>query len=86
MNNKLEVAKQRLISVLRRNIRNHEEIAADIAWWNENRTDAAPFDLGGDLVAVSLAKKMLVLVEANQPIPDEIWNRYQAQCQANANH
>jgi hypothetical protein len=41
-------AKRRLLKGLGKVVRDCEQLVADIAWWNANRTDAAPFDSGGD--------------------------------------
>lgn len=83
--NKFRNAKYRLIRVLRKLIAESEQIARDIAWWNKHRTDAPPFDNGGDLAYAALARQCLALAESNQPIPDELWDRLTAQARENAN-
>jgi hypothetical protein len=42
-------------------IRDIQDQINTIRWWNENRTDAAPFDLGGELVALDAAKRALAV-------------------------
>lgn len=69
---------------LLRAIEHHAQLRRDIESWNENRTDAPPFDAGGDLVAEQLARKMLAYVEVDQPVPDALFARYREQCKANA--
>lgn len=81
---KFAEAKNRLRRGLAKIIADAEQIGRDIAWWNQHRTDAAPFDRGGDLATAALAKKCLALVESNQPIPDELWQRLNRQMAANA--
>jgi hypothetical protein len=81
---KYAIAKRRLRHFLRKIIGDLEELQADIAWWNEHRTDAAPFDAGGDLVAAHLARQVLDCVESDRLIPDELWDRLNVQLAANA--
>lgn len=81
--NQFRNARFRLIRVLRKVIAESEQIARDVAWWNKNRTDAAPLDNGGDLAYAALARQCLALVESNQPIPDELWDRFMEQATEN---
>lgn len=81
---KYEAAKQRLRKRLKKIIAECEQLARDIGWWNENRTDAPPFDNGGDLCAAVLAREVLACVEADKPIPSALWHRMSEQIQANA--
>lgn len=79
-----EKAKKRLLKNLRRVVAEYEQIARDIAWWNEYRTDAPPMDNGGDLVVAHLGREMIACVEADRPIPRELNNRWIEQVEANA--
>ena len=81
---KFLAAKARMIARLNRIITVHQEIRDDIEWWNQERTDAPPFDVGGDISVIALGKKMLALVEAEQTIPDELAKRFYEQVEANA--
>ena len=72
---KFQAAKKRLRKHLQKIIRTHQGIIDDIASWNANRTEHAPFDAGGDVVIVKMAKEMLAMVEAEEYIPDEIPRR-----------
>lgn len=40
-------------------IKAFEELIADKEWWNENRTDCAPFDIGAQLVKLREAREAL---------------------------
>jgi hypothetical protein len=75
-------AATRLRKRLEKVIRECEQRIRDIEWWNLNRADAAPFDVGGDKVQVALAKEMLSLVNDNKPIPDSLYDRLIAQSEA----
>ena len=81
---KFAKAKKRLRRCLRKIVREHQQIRRDIEWWNEYRTDAAPFDVGGTIVAERLAQQCLDLVEAERPLPDSLWNQLTKQLEANA--
>lgn len=81
---KYAAAKKRLQHGLRKIIADAEQLGRDIAWWNQNRTDAPPFDRGGDLSTAALAKRCLALVEGNQPIPSGLWQRLNEQIRTNA--
>lgn len=78
----IQIVKRRLIRNLRKTAEELEQMARDMAWWNENRTDAPPFDNGGELVAADLARQMLQFVENDRPIPDSLSKRYFAQLHA----
>jgi hypothetical protein len=77
-------AKRRLLKGLRKIVANCEQLVADIAWWNANRLDAAPFDSGGDLVAAQLGRQLIALIEHDEMIPDPLWDRLNAQLESNA--
>ena len=81
---KFAASKLRLQRGLRKIIATHEQIRTDIEWWNANRTDAEPFDVGGDIAVVALARQVLALVNAERPIPKVLWDRLQGQIEANA--
>lgn len=81
---KWQQAKANLVRGLRKCIADNEELLADLEWWNANRNDAEPFDVGGTRVAIKLAEECLGLVLANQRLPDDLWNRLQKQLEANA--
>jgi hypothetical protein len=81
---KFLAAKARMIVSLNRIIKVHQEIRDDIEWLNRGRADAPPFDVGGDISVIALGRKLLALVEAEQPIPDELARRFYDQVEANA--
>jgi hypothetical protein len=76
--------KRRLRAHLLGVIAEMEQLRRDIEWWNANRTDAAPFDAGGDIATAALARQVLERLEANEPIPDSLWERYRQQLEGNA--
>jgi hypothetical protein len=78
-------SKSRIRKRLSKIIRENEQIVRDIEWWNLNRADAPPFDVGGTLVLIKQAKDMLALVETNQRIPDETYNALLRQSEMLAN-
>ena len=84
-NKEWQKSRRRLIRGLRKIIDECEQIGRDISYWNQHRTDAAPFDLGGELVAVAMAKECLARVIAGEELPDALWNRLVQQLEANAN-
>lgn len=81
---KFQAAKRNLRRTMRKIIAETEQLRRDIEWWNENRTDAAPFDVGGCIIAVKLAKEILDLVERDQYLPREKMLRLQEQLARNA--
>lgn len=78
-------AKRSIRKMCIRVIREMDQLRTDIESWNANRRDAPPFDAGGDIATAALARRLLNLVETDQPIPDELWNRFIEQAEANAN-
>lgn len=81
---KYAAAKKRLTKNLKRMIRESQELQADIAWWNQNRTEHPPFDLGGDIVFERICKEMLDLILSDKMIPDALMRRMNEQADANA--
>lgn len=81
---KFLASKRRLYRFLRRTIAEAEQMIRDMQWWNENRNDAEPFDIGGTIVYLQLARQCLALVESNQRLPDDLWARLTEQARANA--
>lgn len=77
-------AKLRLIRGLRKIIADAELLQADIASWNQSHAEAVPFDAGGDRCTAVIARKVLLLVESEERIPDELWSRLQKQLEDNA--
>ena len=78
-------SKMRLRRMLRKVIADCEQLRTDIESWNENRPDAMPFDVGGDIALAALAREMLATVESEKPIPEAMWNRFIEPAEANAN-
>jgi hypothetical protein len=39
-------------------IQQYESLVSDIEWWNQNRIDALPFDVGGAKVCLDLTRKV----------------------------
>lgn len=70
---KFPAAKKSLRRFLRKVIRDSAQLVRDLESWNDNRPDAPPFDVGGQLVLIKLAKQMLSLVEAERHIPKELY-------------
>lgn len=65
----------RLLKSLGNAIAEMEQIIRDIGWWNNNRTDCPPFDAEATRVALSKARQVHAIVEADKgPIPDDLWN------------
>jgi len=62
-------AKERLRRRLVNTIADVQDRIADIEWWNANRPDEQPFDVGGDRVQLKLLLEMLALVDADKKIP-----------------
>ncbi len=44
---------------MRKIIRELEQVIRDKRWWNQNRLDARPFDIGADLAALKLQREAL---------------------------
>ena len=60
-----------------------QEIVNDIEWWNANRTDAPPFDVGADKVAIRLAEQHIAELDSGvEPIPSETLDKLIAQLKA----
>lgn len=81
---KFLAAKARLLKGYGKMLRDTQELLADLEWWNANRTDARPFDVGPELVLIALLKQTLQLVESERPIPDELRRRINEHLEARA--
>lgn len=76
--------RQKLLKVYRKALKEVEDVRNTLEWWNNNRLDAPPMDVGGEKVAIVLLKDMLSLLERNENIPEELTARLQEQLEANA--
>lgn len=45
-----------------------EQIVRDAEWWNANRPDAPPFDVGGDKVVLAKARECLAALDRGDTI------------------
>lgn len=54
-----EATRRRIIRRLRKMRRETSQLIRDLEWWNENRVDAQPFDVGWDKVLIGLIDKQL---------------------------
>lgn len=77
-------AKRRLWVRLSKVLHDFEQLVRDVRYWNHHRPDAAPYDVGRELVGINLLKQMLLLVDSDQRIPDELWNRFMEHLEAGA--
>lgn len=75
-------ARKRLQRNLTRIIDHCDQLRADLEWWNQNRTDAQPFDVGKEIALSALARQMLDLVNAGKPIPSDLSKRFDEQAEA----
>ena len=69
--------KLRLQKRFRRIIRECEQLRIDKEWWNNNRTEHPPFDVGKDIVLANLARQILSHIDADRRVPDELTSRFQ---------
>jgi hypothetical protein len=76
--------KRRIRRYLLRIIEESAQLRAEIERWNQERTDERPIDVGGDLCTEMLARRVLACVDANQPIPEELRDRFLKQLEDNA--
>ena len=61
----------KMIRDTKRLIHKMEQLVRDIEWWNANRTDAEPFDVGRDKATVHFLQKHLAELES-RPRPGEL--------------
>lgn len=77
--------RQRLLKSFSKTIAEMEQMIRDVEWWNNNRLDCPPFDIEVTRVALSKAKQVHAIVEADEgPIPDQLWNELMAALQEDA--
>ena len=63
----------RLIFRTRRIVAETDQLVRDIEWWNANRNDAPPFDVGRDKVTLKAARDYLAHLETRPDyISDEL--------------
>jgi hypothetical protein len=79
---KFAAAKKRLLRGLGKIVNDLEQTRNMLEWWNENRKDAPPFDVGGTIVHLKMARELLGIVEREEMIPDPLWDRFQKQAKA----
>lgn len=70
-----EYYRRKLLRCYRKALAEVEQIIRDLEWWNENRTDEQPFDVGADKVAASILREIISLLEANENIPSSLTER-----------
>lgn len=52
-----KVTLENLQRQIRKIVADQEQIVRDLEWWNANRNDAEPFDVGGDKVVLAKARE-----------------------------
>lgn len=67
--------KNRIIRRLRKMRDELQQTIVDKEWWNENRSDADPFDLGWDRVMLQCVTKQLEAWEVDDIETVNEWNR-----------
>lgn len=77
-------ARARIIRKMEKIIQESDQLVRDIDHWNKINPTKTPFDSGGDKVSGSLARKILALAHANEPIPRELSAKLINQLKLNA--
>lgn len=81
---KRERCRRRLLKAMGKILREVEQIRIDLEWWNANRTEHPPEDFEGEIVVLPMIKQVIAHLEADENVPQDLWDRMWDQLEANA--